>query len=143
MKKSFIFFVIVVSTTIINPFWVYAQSVAINTDGSLPHSSAMLDVKSFTKGILVPRTSSVGRIGIFNPAKGLLVYDTTSSSFWFYNASAWVQIAGSNGWNLTGNTGINATTNFIGTTDLRPLRFRVNNSWAGAIDTSSANIFLA
>jgi archaellum component FlaG (FlaF/FlaG flagellin family) len=31
-----------------------AQSFAVNTDGSAAHSSAMLDVKSNNKGILVP-----------------------------------------------------------------------------------------
>ncbi|MFN8305800.1 MAG: hypothetical protein U0T79_03415 [Ferruginibacter sp.] len=34
-----------------------AQSVAINTDGSTANTSAILDVKSNTKGILIPRMS--------------------------------------------------------------------------------------
>ena len=34
-----------------------AQSFAINTDGSTAHASALLDVKSTTKGVLVPRMS--------------------------------------------------------------------------------------
>ena len=29
--------------------------VSINTDNSLPHNSAMLDVSSTSKGILIPR----------------------------------------------------------------------------------------
>ncbi len=36
-------------------------------------------------------------------------------------------------WNILGNSGLNATTNFLGTTDAIALRFRVNNSWAGQI----------
>ncbi len=80
------------------------QTVGINTDGSLPHPSAILDVKSFTKGILLPRTSTTSRNAIVNPAKGLILYDTTTSAFWFHNGTAWAQLsAGSNGWNLTGN----------------------------------------
>ncbi len=31
-------------------------------------------------------------------------------------------------WSLTGNAGTNTTTNFIGTTDSKPLKFRTNNS---------------
>ncbi len=47
-----------------------------------------------------------------------------------------------NGWKLTGNTGTNPANNFIGTTDAQPLRFRVNNLWAGELHTTNANIFL-
>jgi len=106
---------------------VQAQ-VAINTDGSSPDNSALLDVKSSTKGMLIPRTSSTSRLAIVNPAKGLILYDTTTSSFWFYNATFWKEITtGSNGWNLTGNAGTNANTSFIGTTDANDLVFRTNN----------------
>lgn len=119
-----------------------AQNVAINNDASAPNASAMLDIKSTAKGLLIPRMTSVQRTAITSPASGLLVFDITTSSFWFYSGG-WNQLTGSsNGWSLTGNTGTNATSNFIGTTDKRPLRFRVNNTWAGSIDTSSANVFL-
>src|SRR4051794_25886756 len=83
---------------------LHAQSVGINIDGSKPNTSAMLDVKSNSKGMLVPRTSTTSRLAISTPAKGLLVYDTTTNSFWFYDASSWVQIAANSGWNLTGNS---------------------------------------
>ena len=120
---------------------ITAQSVGINNN--TPDASAILDVKSNTKGILVPRTSTASRIAIINPAKGLMLYDTTTNSFWFYNSTLWTQITvGNNGWNLTGNTGINPTTQFIGTIDAQPLRFRVNNNWAGEINPNSYNLFL-
>ena len=81
-----------------------AQSVGINN--TTPHNSAILDVKSNTKGILIPRTSTTSRNAIANPAKGLILYDTTTSGFWFYNGSAWNALsAGSstNYWTLSGN----------------------------------------
>jgi hypothetical protein len=56
--------------------------VAINNNGSLPDSSAMLDVKSGEKGILVPRMSSAKRDAIVNPANGLLIYCTNDNSFY-------------------------------------------------------------
>src|SRR5215471_11489692 len=34
------------------------------------------------------------------------------------------------GWNLTGNSGTSATSNFIGTIDNNPLLFRINNQFA-------------
>ena len=108
-----------------------AQSVGIGTNQ--PNSSAALEIKNSTKGILIPRTSSSSRTAIANPAKGLLLYDTTTSSFWFYNASAWVQI-GNSGWSLAGNAGTSAASNFIGTTDAKTLQFKVNNTRAGYLD---------
>src|ERR1700755_3212790 len=78
--------------------------ISLNTDGSNPDSSAMLDIKSTAKGVLVPRMTTAQRTAIRNPAKGLLVYDSTTTSFWFHNGTAWSQVTtGANGWNLTGN----------------------------------------
>jgi hypothetical protein len=50
--------------------------------------------------------------------------------------------AGSVGWLLTGNSGTDPATNFLGTSDNQPLRFKVNNLWAGEIHPTSGNIFL-
>lgn len=44
------------------------------------------------------------------------------------------------GWSLTGNAGTNPTTNFLGTTDGQPLKFRVNNSRVGYIGVSDGNL---
>ncbi len=116
------------------------QSVAINSDGSQPHTSSMLDIKNSSKGILIPRTSTTTRMAIVNPAKGLMLYDTTTSSFWFYNGSSWNENSISkNVWGLKGNSGTNAINDFIGTTDAVPLRFRMNNIKAGLIDSASSN----
>src|SRR5258708_3470347 len=83
-----------------------AQSVAINTDGSVADTSAILDVKSSVKGILIPRMSSAQRLAIYAPARGLLVYDTTTNSFWFNNGSIWRIVSDSaTSWSLTGNSG--------------------------------------
>lgn len=67
--------------------------VSINTDNSNPDASAMLDVKSTDKGLLIPRMTSAQRTAIVNPAIGLLVFDHTTGSFWFYNGSAWIDLS--------------------------------------------------
>ena len=72
---------------------LFAQSVGINNNA--PDASAILDVKSGTKGMLIPRTSTPSRLAILNPAKGLMLYDTTTSSFWFYNGTAWGNLSAS------------------------------------------------
>ncbi len=67
----------------------FAQGVAISNDNSNPDASAMLDVKSTDKGMLVPRMTTAQRTAISNPANGLLVFDSTTGSFWFYSSSTW------------------------------------------------------
>jgi trimeric autotransporter adhesin len=118
----------------------FAQ-VGIGT--TTPDASAVLDVKSSTKGLLIPRMTTAQRTTITTPAIGLQVFDTDTKSVWFYNGTAWSQLSiGSNGWNLTGNAATNPATNFIGTTDNQPLRFRVNNLGAGEIHPTNGNLFL-
>ncbi len=117
-----------------------AQGVGIGT--STPDASAILEIKSGTKGILLPRTSTTSRNSIANPAKGLILYDSTTSGFWFNSGSTWVQLStGNNSWSLMGNSTTNPAINFIGTTDDQPLRFRVNNTWAGEINPTNLNVF--
>jgi hypothetical protein len=98
-----------------------AQNVGINTDGSSPDASALLDVKG-TKGILIPRMTLVQRDAIGSPATGLMVYQTDNTAgFYHYNGSSWVKLdAGGDGnyWSLdgtnldypTGNVGIGIAT---------------------------------
>lgn len=64
----------------------YSQGVAINNDNSAPDASAMLDVKSSNKGVLIPRMSGTEISGIVNPAHGLLVYRADSPEGFYYNS---------------------------------------------------------
>ena len=77
MKKIFL----ITSSCFLFSTLLVAQSVGINNN--TPHSSAILDVQSSTKGMLIPRTSSASRLAIVNPAKGLMLYDTTPAAFGF------------------------------------------------------------
>jgi co-chaperonin GroES (HSP10) len=74
-----------------------AQAVSINTDGAAADPSAMLDVKSTDKGVLVPRMSKAQRELIAAPATGLLVYDTDTNSFRFFNGTSWINLGGGGG----------------------------------------------
>ena len=64
--------------------------VAVNADNSVPDASAMLDVKSTTKGILVPRVTAAQRALISSPATGLLVYQTDGPVGYYYYATGGV-----------------------------------------------------
>lgn len=87
---------ILIITVILNLILVIKLNaqVAINTDNTTAASSAMLDVKSTTKGLLIPRMTTVQRTAISSPTDGLLVYDATTFSFWFYDSgnSGWMEL---------------------------------------------------
>jgi len=69
-------------TTVLFTLTAYAQ-VAINTDGSSPGTSAMLDIKSDTAGLLV----------------------TDNDAFYYYNNSSWQEVGNSSSaWVVSGST---------------------------------------
>jgi len=68
------------------------EGVGINQTGNDPDLSAILDVQSSTKGLLIPRMSSTDRAAISNPATGLMVYDNTTQSFWYFDGMGWEEI---------------------------------------------------
>jgi hypothetical protein len=52
------------------------SQVGISIDGSIPDNSALLDVKSTNKGVLIPRLTFEQRNVLTNPAQGLMVFCT-------------------------------------------------------------------
>jgi hypothetical protein len=108
----------------------FAQ-VAINNTNATPHASAMLDISSNNKGLLIPRLSTAGRTGIISPAKGLIVYDTTLSSFFYHTGLTWNQLStgsATNFWNLNGNDIYNNNIGNIGIGSISPSHSRLEIS---------------
>jgi len=90
-----------------------AQGVGIGTTN--PNSSALLDITSTTKGLLMPRMTTAQRNAIVSPAEGLLIYNTTTEELnqrqngaWkiVINSDYWFRGAGTM-WNIGDNIGIN------------------------------------
>jgi len=81
---------IIIELSILLTLTVFSQDggVAINDDGDAPHTSAMLDVQSSTKGMLVPRMSISERDAISNPANGLLIFCTDDNLFYMNKGTA-------------------------------------------------------
>ena len=71
--------------------------VGINTDGSAPAGSAMLDVKSTTRGLLPPRMTTALRDAIALPAIGLVIFNTDCNDLQYYNGIHWVPGGSSGG----------------------------------------------
>ncbi len=72
--------------------YMYAQ-IGINNTGAAPHSSAMLDVNSANKGLLLPRTANP-TANIANPAAGLMTYNTATNTPNYYNGTSWQNLIG-------------------------------------------------
>ena len=147
MKKSYLligFFILFAGAA-------KTQSVGIGTTS--PNSSALLELKSNTKGLLLPTMTAAGRNAISNPAKGLMIYDTTYNTHYYYNCSAWRPIGSSRyntdsslnvgnqvnpvqSYNINTFTSTNDTSGFLydnggpggNYTDNRNDQFQINNS---------------
>lgn len=172
-------------------------SAQVGIGTQTPDNSAILDLFSTEKGLLIPRMNSTQRLAIPNPANGLLVYDGNLSKLYFFDGSSWnelgkegpqgpqgpkgdqgdpgspgtngingtngangadgqdgvgianivdnsngtftvnytdgsndsfsVPVGGGNGWNLSGNSGTDPLTEFVGTTDAQDLVFKTEN----------------
>ena len=63
----------------------FSQNVGIGT--LTPNSSAQLDITSTNKGVLIPRMTTTQRNAITSPAKGLMVFDSTATSLWYYDGT--------------------------------------------------------
>lgn len=76
------------------------QNVGIGTN--TPNTSALLDLTSTNKGLLIPRVTQTQRNNIVTPANGLLVYQTDNTTgFYYYNGSSWQTIGTGGGGALT------------------------------------------
>ena len=90
MKKLFFFIALLLLFSSV----LFAQ-VAVNIDGSLPDNSAMLDVKSTTKGVLIPRMTQAQIEAISSPANWLQVFCTTDNKIYVYVSTVgqWKEVA--------------------------------------------------
>jgi hypothetical protein len=69
----------------------FSQSLSINTTGSIADTTAILDVSSTAKGLLIPRMTATQKTGIVTPATGLLVYQTDGQAgFYYFNGTSWL-----------------------------------------------------
>lgn len=104
------------------PGMLFSQGVAISKDNSNPHPSAVLELKSSSQGLLVPRMTAAQRDAIVSPATGLLLYvtDGANPGYYTYNGTQWILLAtgtGASRWTesngdiaiTSGNVGIGTT----------------------------------
>ena len=88
IKFIFIFIVVLAQTARL----VAQSNIGIGT--TTPHASALLDLQSNNKGLLIPRMTTSQRNAIGTVAKGLVVYDSTVKSFMFHDGTGWLEVVG-------------------------------------------------
>lgn len=97
------------------------SQVGIGT--SSPNVSAMLDISSTTKGLLIPRMTTAQRTAISLPAAGLMVYQTDGDPGVYYNSGTpglpnWVAVLNTTSitylWIASGNDIYNSNTGNVG-----------------------------
>ena len=71
---------------------VSAQGVSISAEDNDPHESSLLDIESTEKGFLISRMTTAQRNAISNPAESLLIFNTTTRCFewWDAETSIWI-----------------------------------------------------
>jgi hypothetical protein len=129
MGKKVLRIAVGAAALLVSSVWAQ-QNVGIGTN--TPHPTALLELYSTSKGLLIPRMTQAERDAISSPATGLLIYQTDNTpGFYYWNGTAWIPLLSSSSgsglfWSLTGNsiTG----TEFLGTTNAQPLVIRTNNT---------------
>ncbi len=78
----------------ISYFFIIPQTSGQNVGigAVVPNSSALLDVSSTTQGVLFPRMTTAQITAINLPATSLLVFNTTTNCYEFYNGTSWQNI---------------------------------------------------
>lgn len=112
MKKTKLFLLII----FLGSCFTLSAQVAVTADGSNADASAMLDVKSTEKGMLLPRMSAAERDLITSPATGLLVFVTDDNNFYFFDGASWEQFSGGtdNDWIVNGNNMVSSVSGNVG-----------------------------
>ena len=72
----------------------FPSTGAVGIGTTTPDPSSLLEIKSTTKGLLIPRMTQAQRNAIVSPVKGLMIYQTNGTQgFYYYNGNAWTSIA--------------------------------------------------
>ena len=94
MKK-----VLYILMTFASPLLTHAQNIFPSSGSAgigttAPHASSILEMKSTTKGLLIPRMTKAQRDAIVSPASGLMIYQTNSApGFYYYDGSGWQPVS--------------------------------------------------
>ena len=84
--KNFLFFLLIASTLTLKN--LHSQGVTICSNNP-PDASAVLDLQSTQKGLLLPRLTTVQRNAIQLPSRALVIYNTDNECIEGYFPGGW------------------------------------------------------
>lgn len=79
------------AVVLLNIYTVTGQ-VLISPSGGTPDADAMLEITATDKGLLIPRLTTSQRNMISTPASGLLIFNSNTNTFNYWNGTAWISI---------------------------------------------------
>lgn len=88
---------------------LYDNGTSVLFGGTTAIASAAIAMTSTSQGFLVPRMTTAQRNAIAAPATGLLVYNTSTSLFCYWDGAAWQNIDSQAGGDVSGS----GTTNYV------------------------------
>jgi hypothetical protein len=142
-------------------FSLFCQgTIKMGSNASTLDTSALLELESTKKGLLIPRMTTTQMNAIVTPATGLAIYNTDSSSFCIYTGTAWIKIitsfnqsnstswttSGSNQYStLSGNVGVGTSSpsdklHVVGNTNIDAGRINFSNSGASIFIGNNAGL---
>jgi trimeric autotransporter adhesin len=68
------------------------SQVKIGNNPGVIDPSALLELESTDKGLIIPRMTSIDRQNIPSPAEGLIVFDIWTQTLWYNSASGWIEL---------------------------------------------------
>lgn len=124
-----IFFIIALLSAIYTTSNAQSNLKLGNNPGQI-NPSAAFEIESISKGLLLPRMTTAEMNAIASPATGLMIYNTDLNCIHYYFGGWKSQCDPANlgAWGILGNTGTNATNNFLGTTDNQDLLIKTNGA---------------
>lgn len=150
MKNNLRLLAIALGMGVAMPVLAQKENVGIGT--TKPDQSAVLEISSSTKGVLMPRMSLQQRNAIQSPAQGLVVYQTDFlSGFYYFDGKEWKALTNAisdksvaldpTDWSLNGNDvagpSVATTSSYIGTPGSVPINFKIGGVTAGKIANSN------
>jgi len=103
-NKTLLIFILSLFSALVNA----QNNVGIGT--TTPNAKAILELNANDKGLLIPRITAAQRLAIIPTPEALLVYDTDTACFFFWNTTTWVNMCNSGAIGATGAQGVPGAT---------------------------------
>ena len=126
---------------------IHAQSMGISSSPITADASSILEMRTTTKGMLIPRMTTTDRNTISLPATGLIIYNTLTNQFNYYDGTSWVVLTSGNSFvssvsgtanritigGTSANPTIDIASNYAGQSSITTLGTIGTGTWNGSL----------